>query len=223
MDWLWKSPAKTIEHLNELTINRSLSSPLDQPESNENKSLHFQLENPVRISDKEETKIPHPENIPDTQHGNTFCESDLQHNLPISEYLLPREMSCREAFDSAFYCTSLGGAFNHLYRYGTARSCSEHWNKFWFCMRTRTYSDETKEKSIQEYYRNIEKAKYGKHGTSSEDVWRTRDSLVEKGTAFRSDEGEWNGTDEEWRAAVLETRKRFIEAREASKKSSKTT
>ncbi|KAJ8114960.1 hypothetical protein OPT61_g3284 [Boeremia exigua] len=87
---------------------------------------------------------------------------------------LPRSMSCRAAFDSAFYCSSLGGHFNDLYRYGQLRSCSDHWNDFWFCMRTKnSYSGaEVKERLIQERYAEKEKAL--KMKPNSEDVWRRR-------------------------------------------------
>lgn len=87
---------------------------------------------------------------------------------------LPRSMSCRAAFDSAFYCSSLGGHFNDLYRYGQLRSCSDHWSDFWFCMRTKnSYSGpEVKERLIQERY--AEKEKAIKATPNSEDVWQRR-------------------------------------------------
>jgi hypothetical protein len=61
--------------------------------------------------------------------------------LSLEESLLPTDMSCREAFDAAFYCQSLGGQFTNLYRYGGIRSCSENWSDFWFCMRMKSYHD----------------------------------------------------------------------------------
>ncbi|KAI0996903.1 hypothetical protein K3495_g11280 [Podosphaera aphanis] len=134
----------------------------------------------------------------------------------IQEHLLPTTMSCRDAFDSAFYCNSLGGAFMHLYRYGTVRSCSEHWDKFWFCMRTRTYGDAARQAAIQDYYRDVERRKYGRPGASSEDIWESRDGLVDKGTAFRRQGEEWQGSDEEWRSAVLEMRKTMRERAQKS-------
>jgi hypothetical protein len=83
-------------------------------------------------------------------------------------------MSCRAAFDSAFYCSSLGGHFNDIYRYGQLRSCSDHWNDFWFCMRVKnSYNPrETKERMVQDRYR--EKEDKVRSGPSSEDVWRVR-------------------------------------------------
>jgi hypothetical protein len=83
-------------------------------------------------------------------------------------------MSCRAAFDSAFYCSSLGGHFNDIYRYGQLRSCSEHWNDFWFCMRVKnSYSGrDVKERMVRERYR--EKEEKLKQGATSEDVWRVR-------------------------------------------------
>lgn len=97
---------------------------------------------------------------------------------------LPRSMSCRAAFDSAFYCSSLGGHFNDIYRYGQLRSCSEHWNDFWFCMRTKnSYSGpEIKERLIQERYAEKEKAL--KEKPNSEDIWERRGPGEEVRNAF---------------------------------------
>ncbi|KZM28555.1 hypothetical protein ST47_g297 [Ascochyta rabiei] len=97
---------------------------------------------------------------------------------------LPRSMSCRAAFDSAFYCSSLGGHFNDLYRYGQLRSCSDHWNDFWFCMRTKnSYSGpEVKEQLIMERYAQKEKAI--KEKPNSEDVWTRRGPGEEVRNAF---------------------------------------
>lgn len=69
-------------------------------------------------------------------------------NLTLEDDILPREMSCRQAFDAAFYCQSLGGQFNNLYRYGGIRSCSENWKDFWFCMKTKSYKDDEREGTL---------------------------------------------------------------------------
>lgn len=99
---------------------------------------------------------------------------DPSNGEPEFDPTLPRSMSCRAAFDSAFYCSSLGGHFNDLYRYGQLRSCSDHWSDFWFCMRTKnSYSGaEVKERLIQERYAEKEKAL--KATPNSEDVWARR-------------------------------------------------
>jgi hypothetical protein len=98
-------------------------------------------------------------------------------------------MSCRAAFDSAFYCSSLGGHFNDIYRYGQLRSCSEHWNDFWFCMRVKnSYSPrELKERMVQDRYR--EKEERLRKGPSSEDVWKVRGDGEEVVGAFGMGEG----------------------------------
>jgi hypothetical protein len=93
--------------------------------------------------------------------------------------LYPRTMSCRQAFDQAFYCQSLGGKFNDIYRYGHLQSCSEQWGAFWFCMRTRTNGKETREAQIQEYYREREERRRKEWG-SSESVWEMRTVPVER-------------------------------------------
>lgn len=102
---------------------------------------------------------------------------------------LPRTMSCRAAFDSAFYCSSLGGHFNDLYRYGQLRSCSDHWNDFWFCMRTKnSYSgQDVKERMVQDRYR--EKEMQLMRGPNSEDVWVRRGPGEEVRGAFGAGTG----------------------------------
>ncbi|OAX85035.1 hypothetical protein ACJ72_00595 [Emergomyces africanus] len=99
------------------------------------------------------------------------------------ETLYPTTMSCRSAFDYAFFCQSFGGQWVNVYRYGELRSCSEHWSDFWFCMRTRSYSDEEKAKMISNRYRK--KAVKYKTGPSSEDVWDVRTEPVRG--AFQGD------------------------------------
>jgi hypothetical protein len=118
----------------------------------------------------------------------------------ISPYnIYPSTLSCRAAFDAAFYCQSLGGQFTNLYRYGNMRDCSQTWKNFWFCMRTnRGYmSEEEREERVKEHYWNKDR-KY-REGPSSEDVWRLRESPVEG--AF---EGDWRGVLEEMRRAGRE-------------------
>jgi hypothetical protein len=97
----------------------------------------------------------------------------------VSEIVtFPDTMSCRQAFDDAFYCNSLGGQFNHVYRYGSVRSCSDNWSQFWFCMRTRSKSEESKREAIQDWYRKKE-AKH-RAGPNSEDIWEERSERVER-------------------------------------------
>lgn len=97
--------------------------------------------------------------------------------------IYPREMSCRSAFDYALFCQSLGGQFVNVYRYGTFRSCSNHWQDFWLCMRTRQWEKEDREKAIADHYRK--KAIKYKQGPSSEDVWEMRTEPVKD--AFQGD------------------------------------
>ncbi|KAL8857797.1 MAG: hypothetical protein Q9178_005697 [Gyalolechia marmorata] len=100
-------------------------------------------------------------------------------------HLLPSTMSCRTAFDSAFYCQSLGGQFMNVYRYGNLRDCREQWSQFWFCMKTNRgfLGDEERENRVREHYR-LRELKY-KVGPSSEDVWAPRTKMV-KGAFQRS-------------------------------------
>ncbi|KAJ6204565.1 hypothetical protein PSV09DRAFT_1223065, partial [Bipolaris maydis] len=122
----------------------------------------------------------HPHLAPPSFSSNTVSSSTTNSKDNTTQQLeeldptLPRTMSCRAAFDSAFYCSSLGGHFNDIYRYGQLRSCSDHWSDFWFCMRTKNSrsGQEVKERMVQDRYR--EKETVLKSGPNSEDVWRKR-------------------------------------------------
>ncbi|KAI1765862.1 hypothetical protein GGR53DRAFT_488560 [Hypoxylon sp. FL1150] len=121
-------------------------------------------------------------------------------------------MSCRNAFDAAFHCNSLGGQWTSVYREGSVRSCSEHWDDFWFCMRTRAYSHPQKEEAIRAYYRAKEWAKYHAPGRpSSADVWEARTEKIEPGTAFRESLDMPDVSDEEWRRREIERRRQVQE------------
>ncbi|PQE29378.1 hypothetical protein CJF32_00003157 [Rutstroemia sp. NJR-2017a WRK4] len=149
------------------------------------------------------TKYNHvPQNPPsEPSHSSSEAPSIPETNEPLSSQLLPTTMSCRDAFDSAFYCNSIGGQFMNLYRYGEARKCSDKWADFWFCMKTRGYPDHEKAKMIKSRYAEKERQKYGggEIGKSSEDVWRGREKRLEWGEAFCQDVEEWKGEDDEWR------------------------
>ncbi|CAI7670807.1 unnamed protein product [Penicillium manginii] len=92
-------------------------------------------------------------------------------------------MSCRQTFDYAFFCQSFGGQFVNVYRYGEMRSCSEHWDNFWLCMKTRGWGDELRRKTIRDH--NRKKAIKYKTGPSSEDIWDVR--LEPAQNAFQGD------------------------------------
>lgn len=125
----------------------------------------------------------------------------------LSESLLPTEMSCRQAFDLAWSCNSLGGQFNAVYRYGEMRSCSEHWDDFWFCMRTKSHTGALKENMVRAHYREKEHRKYGPGKPSSEDVWEARAERVPPGTAFIGSIEPPALSDDEWRSAGSDRRR----------------
>ncbi|EEP78380.1 conserved hypothetical protein [Uncinocarpus reesii 1704] len=97
--------------------------------------------------------------------------------------LYPSTMSCRDAFDYAFFCQSFGGQWVNYYRFGELRDCSQHWSDFWFCMRTKSYSSEDRARMVVDY--NRKKASRWKTGPTSQDVWDIRTEPV-KG-AFEGD------------------------------------
>jgi len=109
--------------------------------------------------------------------------------------LYPTEISCRSAFDYAFFCQSFGGQFVNIYRYGTFRSCSNHWQDFWLCLRTRNWGEMDRKKAIQDHYR--QKAVKYKTGPSSEDVWEVRTEPVRD--AFQGNLEELERQIEEWK------------------------
>ncbi|KAH7156110.1 hypothetical protein EDB81DRAFT_377733 [Dactylonectria macrodidyma] len=120
---------------------------------------------------------------PSSRTGAEVAEAPL--GDAVSESLLPTDLSCRTAFDQAWACNSMGGQWNAIYRYGEMRSCSEHWDDFWFCMRIKSYGKEMRENLIRAHHRNKNHAKYGPDKPSSEDVWQGRKEKVEVGSVFK--------------------------------------
>ena len=132
-------------------------------------------------------------------------------SLAMSEAQLPTTMSCRDAFDYAWHCHTPGAQWNAVYRYGGVRSCSELWDDFWFCMRTKNYGPEARAEAIRAHYRAKEEAKYGGGQPSSEDVWESRKEMVPPGTAFRGTFGAPIQNDQEYRKIDAERRRRIRE------------
>lgn len=139
-----------------------------------------------------------------------YKEPDAPRRDPLSESLLPTDMSCRQAFDAAWGCNSVGGQWNAVYRYGEMRSCTERWDDFWFCMRHKSASGPVKEDLIRAHYRNKEHAKYYAPGrASSEDVWEARVQKVAPGSAFTETIDVPTMGDEEWRKMENERRQKI--------------
>ncbi|KAI1210662.1 uncharacterized protein F4807DRAFT_459502 [Annulohypoxylon truncatum] len=152
---------------------------------------------------------PSPSTTLSQPNRQTWTPSRLD---PLSESLLPTEMSCRQAFDTAFHCNSLGGQWTAVYREGNVRSCSEHWDDFWFCMRTRTLPTQQKEDAVRAHYRRKEYLKYfAPDRPSSADVWEPRDEKLEPGAAFAEPLEMPDVSDEEWRRQEIERRRRVRE------------
>ncbi|KAK3314816.1 hypothetical protein B0H66DRAFT_323025 [Apodospora peruviana] len=135
-------------------------------------------------------------------------------SIAMSEHSLPVHMSCRDAFDYAWHCHTPGSQFNSVYRYGSVRNCTELWDDFWFCMRTRSYTPEHREEAIKEHYRKKEAAKYdGRDKPSSEDIWESRDDRVPVGSVFNAEFGKpppaASQNDTEWQRFEIERRRRI--------------
>lgn len=139
-------------------------------------------------------------------------QSTSNHATPASDALAhslrPTSMSCRQAFDQAYECQSMGGQLRSVYRYGGIRSCSHLWDDFWFCMRVKSSSGPVKDEMVREHYRKKELDKYaGK--PNSEDVWRSREEKVAPGSVFNVPYVEENVSDEEWRVMEMERRRQI--------------
>lgn len=133
---------------------------------------------------------------------NTNATGTSSQSVPVPsdispDSLYPTDLSCRSALDYAMFCQSFGGQFVNIYRYGTFRSCSNHWEDFWLCMRTRNWDKKDREKAIQEHYRK--KAVKWKTGPSSEDVWEVRQEPVKD--AFQGNLEELEARIAEWQKA----------------------
>lgn len=134
---------------------------------------------------------------PDAQPRSAASRPAPKDISPDSLSTYPSELSCRSAFDYAFFCQSFGGQFVNVYRYGTFRSCTNHWDDFWLCMRTRNWAADERKRAIQDHYRK-KSVKY-KTGPSSEDVWEVRTEPIK--SAFQGDLEELEGQIEDWRKA----------------------
>lgn len=125
----------------------------EEQADNELRSFLEELEADVRPSSTKYNRVPQPpppkhSSAPQSPSQSLPAEAQRPSLLPpanLEEELFPIDMSCRQAFDAAFYCQSMGGQFNNLYRYGGIRSCSENWNDFWFCMKLKSQSGPVKE------------------------------------------------------------------------------
>lgn len=117
----------------------------------------------------------------DTQRANQAATHAKEYvERPKEDYsnsLYASTMSCSACFDQAYYCSSVGGQLNNVYRYGALRSCSDLWAQWRFCMRTKVMSEDTKHSKIREF--NQRRAAKYKMGPSSEDVWELRKEPVE--------------------------------------------
>ncbi|KAI9051423.1 hypothetical protein LZ554_004469 [Drepanopeziza brunnea f. sp. 'monogermtubi'] len=211
MGWLWSTTDSAPKEKNTQTPPQSTSqppstSPHDTAEQELNSFLKELNADTQAPSSKKYTRVGRSSQNDELTSTPSSSSSESE---PLSSQLLPTTMSCRAAFDQAFYCNSFGGRWNDLYRYGTLRSCSDDWGDFWFCMRTRTYPRDQKAAAIKGHYRERERLKYAKElgRESSEDVWRSRERKVELGTAFTKRFEDFGGTDEEWRAREMERRR----------------
>jgi hypothetical protein len=182
--------------------------PAQPPQKSSTSSWFSFRSSPTAATAPSPSSSPEQSAKPHTTIGNpTRSEAEAEatpHLDAISESLLPTDMSCRQAFDLAFHCQSVGGQWNAVYRNGTMRDCSENWNDFWFCMRVKGYSGRVKEDLVRAHYRAKELSKYGSGQPSSEDVWEPRRERMPWGAAFAEKYEPPQLSDEEWQRAQME-------------------
>lgn len=206
MGWLWGASSNASDSSPENSTSddwaltdeqrqRVFGKPRQEQDSNESRNAKAdkELEDLINSLSYPDGKAPQPtsqrtdNNLPQPQPEPEQSISRLNPDGTLNihpQALYPRTMSCRQAFDQAYYCQSLGGKFKDIYRFGAIQSCSEQWGAFWFCMRTRAYGPEEKERQVVEHYREREERKRKQFG-SSEDVWQLRTKAVER--AFQRD------------------------------------
>ncbi|KAJ5726541.1 uncharacterized protein N7483_007898 [Penicillium malachiteum] len=169
MGWLWNSgPTK--------------DTPSELPKATTPPTIPEIQSTPKKLTPDEQADLEFNQLLADLRKADTELNaasgstSTNENGTPTSsiapESLYADTMSCRTAFDYAFFCQSFGGQFVNVYRYGELRSCSEHWDNFWLCMKTRGWSDELRRKTIRDH--NRKKAIKYKTGPSSEDIWDVR-------------------------------------------------
>lgn len=160
MGWLWSSSSSTAEPQQPTPTSIPIrSEPAPAPTSTPTEDA--QSRNEISFNEA----FPHLAPAPTSSTSPTAAAQDDDPSLPTT-------MSCRAAFDAAWYCSSFGGHFNDIYRYGQMRSCSEHWADWRFCVSLSGASREGRANAIRERYR--EKEANMKKQPNSEDIWRRR-------------------------------------------------
>ncbi|KAB5585488.1 hypothetical protein GE09DRAFT_1210101 [Coniochaeta sp. 2T2.1] len=145
-------------------------------------------------------------------HPSYAPDRPSSHSAALNEATLPTNMSCRDAFDYAWHCHTPAAQFQSVYRYGGVRTCSDLWDDFWFCMRTKQYSPEMRAEAVREHFRRRLNERYYAPGRkSSEDVWESREGIVSEGSAFRHGFDEPKEDDKEWNLREIERRRRIRE------------
>ncbi|RMZ89981.1 hypothetical protein DV736_g2776, partial [Chaetothyriales sp. CBS 134916] len=206
MGWLWRSspakkgldssssssssPAANADLLSSVTV----AEPVKQALSREDQANQEFQELLKELT--EQAEADREQRIRSKQSGNLSNAAPLPDDIS-PDSLYPTSIHCRSTFDYAFFCQSFGGQFVNVYRYGSFRSCSNHWDDFWLCMRTRNWDEKDRAKAIREHYRK--KAVKYKTGPSSEDVWEVRTEPVKD--AFQDSLEDLEAKIEQWKKA----------------------
>ncbi|KIW18272.1 hypothetical protein PV08_02560 [Exophiala spinifera] len=208
MDWFWRSKSPKAHEASEPN-----SSSLSQASASIAAPALPSVAEPVKsaLSREEQANQEFLELVRELQaQTEPTSEKSLEgtksarsvHTTPVEvdispDSLYPTEISCRSSFDYAMFCQSFGGQFVNIYRYGSFRSCSNHWDDFWLCMRTRNWDAKDRAAAIQDHYRK--KAMKWRTGPSSEDVWDVRTEPVKD--AFQGNLDELEAAIAAWKKA----------------------
>ncbi|RMZ78243.1 hypothetical protein DV737_g3971, partial [Chaetothyriales sp. CBS 132003] len=206
MGWLWgsssakkdqgpssSSPSPPVANADLLSPG-PVAEPIKQPLSREEQANQEFQDLLKELS--EQSEADRAQRIQSKQSGKLPNAVPLPNDIS-PDSLYPTSIHCRSAFDYAFFCQSFGGQFVNVYRYGSFRSCSNHWEDFWLCMRTRNWDEKDRTKAIKEHYRK--KAVKYKTGPSSEDVWDVRTEPVKD--AFQDSLEDLEAKIEQWKRA----------------------
>lgn len=182
MAWWWTSPNQDEDNPSQPHSTSTQIQPTPNPPTLSPDAPQHPRDAPLSRDDQAFSDLKSLFGIIDPERSDrAAAAAKTQAQAPPPDFdpdsLYPTTMSCSNCFDQAYYCSSMAGQFQNMYRYGGMRSCSELWAQWRFCMRTKAMSEDTRKVKIREW--NLKKVAKYKRARSSEDVWGPRTEPVE--------------------------------------------